>query len=285
MQKQDLIDSNVTHKKPTEKASERVSFSGMAPREKPVKKKKNVITNFIILAGIALVIIVMLILGRGSKVRIKPTGPVLTGKNGTKTGKVKGSTSKAPVSNEKETIERGKGEKEKTSASPAKRSSDAYTDSAVHLCEDYECEIKFFRIALSFNQRNLRAWQGLIAAYRGAGKRAEAEKAERQMKELFGEKVFSVEEVVKPYGVLSKYDRDENGVCRIEYHSQTLKQSELEKETYYLIRDLLAQQNCTMVSLYASTGKGKGMLVRIKTDRFPSRVSDYVESASISFIE
>ncbi len=285
VQRQDLIGSGVIRKKPAEKVSERVNFFGTAPQEKPVKKKKSVITNIIILVGVVLVILIVFLVGKSSKVRIKPTGPVLTGKSGTKPGKAKGSTSKTPISNDKETMKTDMSEKEEASASPAKKSSDAYTDSAVHLCQDYECEIKFFRIALSFNQYNLRAWQGLIAAYRGARKRAEAKEAEKQMSELFGEKVFSVEEIVKPYGVLSRYDRDENGVCRIEYHTQSFKQSDLEKETYYLIRALIAQQNCNIVSLYASTGKGKGMLVRVKVDRFPSRISDYVKRASISFIE
>ena len=285
MQKREVVSPGTRQYTSTEKVLERVSFAGMAPQKKPVKRKKSVIANVIILAGIVIVIIIVFTIGKGGKVKIKPTGPVLTGKSEIKPGNVKGRPSKVPINNEKETLKRDRSKKEEVSASPAKRNSDAYTDSAVHICEDYECEIKFFRIALSFNQYNMRAWQGLIAAYRGAGRRAEAEKAERQMKELFGEKVFNVEEIVKPYGSLSRYDRDEKGVCRIEYRSQSSKRSDLEKETFYLIRALLAQQNCTMVSLYASTGKGEGMLVRIKADRFPSRISDYVKNASISFIE
>lgn len=282
--KQKPIKPYVKHKKSAETVSERHTSFGTSPHIQPVKKKKGMIINGIIIVGIVLLILTIFLVGKDQKVRIKPTGPVLAGKKRIKSGRVKGGTSKTTVDSNKKSKD-NKREKGESPVTSAERSSDAYIDSAVQLCEGYECEIKFYRIALSFNQYNIRAWQGLIAAYRGVGKRAEAEKAEKQMKRLFGEKVFSVEEIIKPYGVLTKFDRGKNGVCRIEYHSHSLKKSTLEKETYYLIRALLTQQNCTLISLYASTGKGKGMLVRIGSDRFPSRISDYVKNASISFVE
>jgi hypothetical protein len=224
-------------------------------------------------------------IGRNRTIKVQPTGPILSKKSNTQSAKTKGSASKMETVEDEDMQRSSESSEKKPFSSPEKKRSEVYADSAAHLCQDYECEIKFYRIALSFNQYNLKAWQGLIAAYKGARKWAEAEQAERQVKELFGEKVFSVEEIVKPYGVLSRYVRDENGVCRIEYRSQSLKRFELEKETYFLIRALLAQQNCDIVSLYAVTGKGKGMLVRIKPEKFPSRISDYLKTASISFIE
>lgn len=284
-QKQVLKASDVKYKKQISKVSKNVKHFGTASKTDTHKKKKSILVNMTILVSIVIIIALIFMTGKNRRIKVQSTGPIVSKKSNTQSAKVKGSTSKMQTSEDEDKQRSNNSSKKKPSLSPEKKRSEVYADSAAHLCQDYECEIKFYKIALSFNQHNLRAWQGLIAAYRGARKWTEAERAERQMKELFVEKVFSVEEIVKPYGVLSRYVRDENGVCRIEYRSQSLGRPDLERETYFLIRALIAQQKCDIVSLYASKGKGKGMLVRIQSDKFPSRISDYIKKASISFIE
>jgi tetratricopeptide (TPR) repeat protein len=166
-----------------------------------------------------------------------------------------------------------------------KKASRQYADSARQYADDVNQAIKFYKIAISFNQYNLKAWQGLIVAYRNAGMTKEATEARKKMEELFGREISTIREVVAPYGELTDYSLDHSGVCRIEYRSKLRKQPELERETYLLIRAVLVKQHCNTVSLYASTGTGSGLLVRIDTRGFPSSVSAYKKRAAITFVE
>ncbi len=164
-------------------------------------------------------------------------------------------------------------------------SSDAFVDSASAACGDFECAIAFYRIAVSFNRKNLRAWQGLVAAYRGSGQAEPAKDAEKEMEKIFGGAVFTAGALVKPFGSLIRDQQDQSGVCRVEYRSLASERAAIEKETYYIARALAARGECRTISLYASTGRGKGMLVRVAAEGFPPRVSDYLVRASLSFTE
>ena len=284
-QKQGLQTSGVKYNEQAGKISERVKYFNTVSKTDTHKKKKSITVKSTILVGSIIIIAFIFLIGKNKKIKVQTPGPIVSKKSSAQSVKIKDSISKMQTGESEDKLNSNNVNKKSPSSSPVKMRSEEYADSAAHLCQDYECEIKFYKIAISFNQYNLRAWQGLIAAYRGARKFTEAKQAEKRMRELFGEKVFTVEEIVKPYGILSRYVRDKNGVCRIEYRSQSVGRPDLERETYFLIKALLVQQKCTIVSLYASTGKGKGMLVRIKPEKFPSGISDYVKKASISFIE
>ena len=113
----------------------------------------------------------------------------------------------------------------------------------------------------------------------------EYEEATRRMAELFKDDVVTIEKIVEPYGVLVRHDRDAGGVCRIEYRSNIRDRTMLEQNTFYLIRALTAVQSYTTISVYASTGKGTGMLVRVAAHDVSATFNDYKNRATISFIE
>jgi tetratricopeptide (TPR) repeat protein len=269
----------------------RVMFSSSGARvkpvekEKPKEKKKNTLANILLAGGIIVGVIIIFIIGKNKTFKIQSIRPLVSKTDKGQSKKKPGRTSRKNFSKDHKEQKESEKKKQKPVAPSQIKSSELHIDSAAQSGNDYERAIKFYKIAISFNQYNLKAWQGLLATYRSALMRKEAEETEKRMAELFSENVFSIEKIVEPYGVLTNYVRDANGICRIEYRSQSTKRHKLEKETYFLIRALTAQENCISVSLYASTGKGKGMLVRISTDVFPSKLSDYIKRASISFIE
>jgi hypothetical protein len=160
-----------------------------------------------------------------------------------------------------------------------------YVDSASGSGDDWERAIRFYKIALSFNRHNVGAWHGLVSAYRGAGMTAEAEEALAEMRELFGEDALGVADLVEPYGTLVDYVQESRGVCRIEYRSRTTGRPNLTRQAYGIVRALAVEHRCRAVTVYAATGKGKGLLVHAKADRLPATVSAFERQSSISYLE
>jgi hypothetical protein len=166
-----------------------------------------------------------------------------------------------------------------------KRQARAFVDSARSAGADHDNMIKFYRIALSFNQYNLGAWHGLINAYRDAGMSAEARRARADMRALFGEKIETVRSVVSPYGELTDVAGPIKGTLRIEYASRARGRAELLRETYAIARGVRVQCDCGALSLYAATGEGEGMLVSVSLSPFPQTVSAYERMARIVSID
>lgn len=267
------------------RAQEKMTFLKSVQKAKSPRKKegRSLVIIFVII-GVAL-LIAFFSAGNKKQIKIKRSD-ALVKKTSNKTSKGKRSK-KAKKNNNINKEKASKSAKSKrTPTNPTqKKASSTYTDSARHSGDDTEQAIKFYKIAISFNRYNLKAWQGLIVAYRNAGKPKEAAEAKERMEELFGEEIFSIKEIVDTYGELSDYSQDNNNVCRIEYRSRLSKRTELERETYLLMRAILSHKRCASISLYAATRKGSGMLVRIGTRAFPSSVSEYKKRAVITFVE
>ncbi len=277
------------------RGGQRVTFQSASsgprlPIEKKPEKKKSILKNILVVCILCAAVGILFVIGKNKSYKISSTAPLVSKKGGSKSRPKAPKKSRSSFNDELKESKQQKQESDSKSpkesiSSPQKRSSDSYTDSAASAGSDYTRAIKFYKIAISFNRNNLRAWQGLLAAYRGARMWKEAEETKDRMADLFQEDAFSIREIVKPYGVLSQYKRDEHGVCRIEYRSHESKRAVMERETFFLIRALIAHEPCRTVSLYASTGKGRGMLVRVSTEAFPSSFSNYTKRAQISFTE
>jgi tetratricopeptide (TPR) repeat protein len=177
----------------------------------------------------------------------------------------------------------GRGRRARTT--PEQRTHSAgYVDSAAACGSDHERAIRFYLIALSFNEHNLQAWYGLIQAYRAAGRAAEAREAEARMRELFGDAVTSVRALVEPFGELVDYSQDRQGTCRLEYRSSGRGQERLVRESFELARALSVGTRCRHLALFATTGPGAGVLVRTRLSPFPASFSAFRNRAMISHV-
>lgn len=177
--------------------------------------------------------------------------------------------------------------KEKKNKEKAQKVSESnnYSDSAEMFIDDPDAMIKFYKIAISINRKNFNAWNGLVNAYANEGMTKEAYEAKEEMKKIFGDEMFSVEKLVRPYGKLISFNQGKGGQCRLEYRSKSKKKVDLESESFNLLRSLNTSLGCGKYSLYASTGKGKGLLVRYDHSAFPNTFSDYLLKSQMSFIE
>jgi hypothetical protein len=158
-------------------------------------------------------------------------------------------------------------------------------DSARLVETDYLKIIYFYKMAISFNRYNLHAWYGLLNAYRNAGMTDEMEKTTREMKEIFGENVFSAARIVEPYGTINDAFLTVDGNYRIEYRTKQTGRAQLLEETYMVVRELRQICGCGSISLFASSGPGSGMIVHMNTSVTVSSIEDYEHGASITFLK
>lgn len=276
----------VENKLPKSDHSERKSHSSNISRIRPSakpKKKKN-FTGLIVLIGFIVVVLLLFSQGnKDSKYDIKADNSLVKKVGVSKNGK----SSSSDKQKKRKSLNVFSAMKEKKKKEEAKKINESknYSDSAELFLNDPNEMIRFYKIAISINEKNFNAWTGLVNAYANLGMTKEAFKAKEEMAKIFGKEMFSVEDIVKPYGKLVSYKRDRQGFCRLEYKSKSKKRVLLESESFNLLRSLSASQNCGKYSLYASTGKGKGMLVRFSHSEFPNTFSNYLLKAEIHFIE
>lgn len=166
-----------------------------------------------------------------------------------------------------------------------KAKSDNYTDSASAQADNYNQAVKFYLMAISFNKHNYRAWYGLINAYYNIERPEEAHKAEAEMKKLFGDAIFDINQIIEPFGTITTAQLDLDSVYSIEYKSAASNKKALMNESYQIIRALKPTCNCMSISLFASHTAGTGMIVHIKkTENFIS-LYEFENVASITYLE
>jgi hypothetical protein len=232
-------------------------------------RKTTILAGSIAVILLAAVIAGFLILSGGNKFVVRKTGPISSGVPQKQSGRSKtAATKEQPRPPDRD-----------------RRAAQSLVDSA-HLCgPDYTRAIKFYTMALSFNRYNLAAWYGLAGAYRDAGMEREARKTESEMRKLFGSSVFSINGIMAPYGNLTDMWRTAEGTMRIEYRTHRDREDELTTETYEIIRAVKTMCNCAAISLFASRGPGKGMLVHIDSDVSLLSFEDFRAAAKITFLQ
>lgn len=268
--------------------SEKITFTkeNSKKREKTISHKKKHLVGTIFSIFLVLVVGIILLIGQKKEFSINKKRTSVR-KTVLKTKKNKGQKLKSPK------IDSGRDKKKNkfsrgsrgTVSAQEKINSQIFSDSAGSSGSDYDKAIKFYKIAISFNNYNLNAWHGLLATYRSAGMTHDVYETEKKMRELFDENIFTIDNMVQPFGSLVDYTKDNNDVCRIVYNSKSIRRTKLEGEVYLLVKSLVSMEKCLTISLYASTGKGSGMLVRIDSEPFPQTLSQFCTKALITFVE
>ena len=174
-----------------------------------------------------------------------------------------------------------------TAYEQARTAAQAFIDSAKARPDAREA-VSFYKMALSFNKRNIDAWYGLINAYMQASMPEEADKARADMKKIFGEGVFSIARAVGRFGDLIDLSATDEGTFRVEYRSRQTGQNELVHESFLLGKALAIQCRCAAISLYVRGAGGKsasaGALVFFKTDPLPLTFEGFQSAASVTYL-
>lgn len=252
----------------------------------PSKKKKSSFAPMAILLFFLLLMILAISQGiKKPEYKIKNGSTVISKKSDSKEdGKVRGEKKDKKNRQMKLNIFSSMKEKKEKEKVRKIKESDNYSDSADLFHSDPDEMVRFYKIAISINKYNFNAWSGLVNAYADLGMTREAFQAREEMKKLFSEEMFSVEQIVRPYGKLTTF-KQEGDLCRLEYKSRSKKRVKIESEVYTLLKNLKSSLGCSSYSVYAATGKGRGMLLRLEGEKLPATFSKFLVKAQVNFIE
>ncbi|NLD94855.1 MAG: hypothetical protein GX639_19545 [Fibrobacter sp.] len=196
-----------------------------------------------------------------------------------------GKVSGTKVSKTKKTVSTGQS-KSSSAISPENRAKSAdFVDSASAYNEDYEMAISFFKLAISFNKYNYRAWYGLVNTYHSMNELDKEKKAKDEMEMLFGKNVFDIGSIVKPFGELLTAELRSDSSYFLEYTTQSSSRQTLVNETFQIVRALKPVCNCVSIAIFAQKSAGRGLIVHIKSDRTFFNLADYTAVASFTYLE
>ncbi len=112
----------------------------------------------------------------------------------------------------------------------------AYADSASRLLGQ-EMRVRFYQIAISFNQYNEAAWDGLISAYEEMGKTDLAQEARLRKISIFGESQEGLDQILGAYGEALYSPVVRNDTLFVVYQSRKQKPDAILRETYVMCQD------------------------------------------------
>lgn len=132
------------------------------------------------------------------------------------------------------------------------RNADTFLDSADQKCISNGIDSEqLYRFAISYNRYNKDAWFGLLNCYRSIGKYIEAQKVEKEMRELFGDSILDPKLFPEEYGVIEAIEF-KNGAVSLVYKTN-------EQDIRILYSELFQ-----IVKRYGSMGKYNSMTTLVK---------------------
>lgn len=268
-------------KKAAPQSTSQFRFRLMPPTQGPDRKKVLIVQGVIVVVLLAFVVLgLMNFTEKESRFRVAKTRPPVAISSGA--GAQNSSAQRAAKS--------GSGQQRQQGASRQISHADAskaqsLVDSAEAVSSDYLRAINFYKVAISFNEYNLNAWQGLTETYRSAGMIKEMHQAQKRMNDLFGQSISSVSSLIKRYGELTDAWLTESGTYRVEYRSRSVGKDNLLQETFTLTQGLRNICNCESISLFASSGPGRGMIVHTRLSSPLSSLREFKKHATITFLD
>nr|AXS01288.1 hypothetical protein [uncultured bacterium] len=252
-----------------------------------MEKKRSIMIASVVSGIIIIFGAVILIMERGGASPDKPSGTAVTTKSAAKqSGGGKSANKKAPKDAAAERAHPAEDSRRGAVGGEQRQQADSYVDSAKASGNDFDKQVAFYKVAISFNRYNLPAWEGLLQAYLDLGRIKEARETEQQMIEIFGDGVTSVGSVVnKSYGQLTDTYVSDGGVYRVEYKSKKRKKNDIMRDVFEMSRSVRNACGCRNISIYASTGAGKGLIANIPEDATVHNFSEFVKQAEIVWMD
>jgi hypothetical protein len=171
----------------------------------------------------------------------------------------------------------------KSVAAADRKQAQGFLDSATASGQDLENAIRFYTMAIAFNKYNSAAWYGLLDAYHRSGRAADEEKTRRKMSDLFGDRVFSMEAIIRPFGTLNEL-HEENGTLVVEYRSNAPSvRKKLLHEAYLIYRALRNECGCQTITLFASTSAANGLVAHVPVADNITSAAEFEKRATIHF--
>ncbi len=157
-------------------------------------------------------------------------------------------------------------------------------DKADDVCgKDGDQATKLYRIAISFNRKNIDAWYGLLNCFKENGLTKEALETEAEMKKLFGKDIFTLQTIVSPYGDLEEFSQTDNAFLR--YASRASDKEEALLDIYKIGLSISNISKKKRLSIYCTIDENTSILATVSLKPFPRGFRQFKEQAKIDYIE
>jgi pentatricopeptide repeat protein len=150
---------------------------------------------------------------------------------------------------------------------------------------DASSAVKLYRIAISFNERNLDAWHGLLNCYSQHGMHEKVYETRQKMKEIFGEEVFSLKEIIDDYGV-SEYIDFDTEPARITYMAGKKSRDAITRDVYRMLRRIASNSTARMIIVYALFDESRdGYMITAPLKDLPDNYRGFSQIISVDAVE
>jgi hypothetical protein len=166
-----------------------------------------------------------------------------------------------------------------------KQQANNYVDSAKASGTALDKQIAFYKIAISFNMYNLPAWYGLLQSYHEKKDSDGMQETEKQMRDIFGDEVNSVNTAVAQYGEIMDAYVNESGAYRVEFKTKKTSKDDILRDVFNLTRAVRNSCNCTNISVYASTGPASGLIAHSTAATSVHTLSEFSQQANILWFD
>lgn len=134
--------------------------------------------------------------------------------------------------------------------------------------------VKLFRFAISFNKHNLNAWYGLLNCYLENDQFSDAERIREEMREIFGDDIFSLSAIILPYGDVKNFSTEEQ-VCRISFRSTSKDKNQIYVNLFNIARGVASTGKFIKIIIFAEVSKGDGVLAALELGQFPETLEEF----------
>jgi len=139
---------------------------------------------------------------------------------------------------------------------------------------------KTYRFAISFNRQNLRAWLGLLECFEKTGESQKAGEIRGEMRQVFGEDVFTLMRIISPHGSLENLTTQGN-VCRITYNRSNL-QNAVHQELFAIASNLAG--SCRRTVIFAQEGANVGYMISVDLSNLPKTLDEFQQKIEINSV-
>jgi len=251
-------------------------------RMEQASRKKSLMITSIAVGVLVLLGVMVLFLPKKNKFTVNTSAAVLIKKEKKPAAAKPSKSAPAPAA---APARQNNGGQRNSVSNQQKQQASAYVDSAKASGNDRENCVAFYKVAISFNRYNLPAWQGLLQAYREQGLEAEANETLEKMTSVFGDEVMSITALVKPFGDLMDAYMTGDGTYRVEYKTRKTAKDDVQREVFNLTRAVRSACSCRNISIYASTGAGRGLLAHSTQETSVHTLSAFSKHAEIVWLK
>ena len=140
---------------------------------------------------------------------------------------------------------------------------------------------RMYRFAISFNRYNFKAWLGLLTCFERNQDPRKADQIRKEMRQVFGEDVFTIMRMIGTYGSLESLTTQGN-TCQITYNRSN-PQSAPYHELFTIAQNISVVNSCRRAIIIAQEGtNGSGHMISVDFANLPISLEEFRKKIEVN---